>query len=148
MVREFYGGAAMNFGQAISSCFAKYATFKGRASRSEFWFCYPFFLIALAVAAGLDVLLGTGISIADTPLGYGYIYLLIALLTIIPFTSVTVRRLHDKDKSGWWYWLFLVPIVGGIVILVWLCQKGTAGENRFGPDPLQTSTGISSGAAA
>ena len=60
------------------------------------------------------------------------------LFNIIPAISVSVRRLHDVDKSGWWYWVGLVPLIG-LIILFFYVQKGTVGANRFGPDPLGDS---------
>ncbi|MEJ2021636.1 MAG: DUF805 domain-containing protein [Maritimibacter sp.] len=70
---------------------------------------------------------------------------LFLLATLLPSISVTVRRLHDRDKSGWWYWLFLVPIVGPIVLLVWFILEGTRGANSYGPDPLDPSGSGDSG---
>ena len=60
----------------------------------------------------------------------------ILLVFAIPQLSVTVRRLHDLDRSGWWFWLGLVPLVGGLILLVWFCMKGTEGDNQYGPNPL------------
>ena len=115
----------MGFTQAIASGFQKYATFEGRACRSEYWFFALFhFLVALiAVFAGIVV------------------FVLVALAFLLPSLSVLVRRLHDVDRSGWWYWIVLIPIVGAILILVWFCTEGTQGDNRFGPDPLAHEPG-------
>jgi uncharacterized membrane protein YhaH (DUF805 family) len=66
----------------------------------------------------------------------GYIY---TLGFILPYLAVTVRRMHDLDKSGWWWLIGFIPLVGAIILLVWFCQRGTVGPNRFGPDPLLTS---------
>jgi uncharacterized membrane protein YhaH (DUF805 family) len=60
---------------------------------------------------------------------------LISLAFILPVLSATVRRLHDTGRSGWWYWIVLVPFVGWIVLLVFLVLEGEAGENKYGPDP-------------
>jgi len=60
----------------------------------------------------------------------------VILLVFIPQLSVTVRRLHDLDRSGWWFWPGLVPLVGGLILLVWFCMKGTEGDNQYGPNPL------------
>jgi len=97
-------------------------------------------VICSIVARILDMIAGTTFSM-PTPdggtvsMGYGYIYSLYALAIILPALSVTVRRLHDRDRSGWWYWLLLIPLVGAIWLLVWFCSGGTQGDNRFGPDP-------------
>ena len=71
-------------------------------------------------------------------MGYGPIYALVLLVFFLPSLSAQVRRLHDRNKSGWWY-LLCFTIIGAIPLLVWLCQKGTTGENRFGPDPLSAA---------
>jgi uncharacterized membrane protein YhaH (DUF805 family) len=61
---------------------------------------------------------------------------LFSLATLLPGLAVAVRRLHDLDSSGWWILLFLIPLVGAIILIVWFCTKGTDGPNRFGPDHL------------
>jgi uncharacterized membrane protein YhaH (DUF805 family) len=58
-----------------------------------------------------------------------------ALLVFLPSLAVSVRRLHDRDLSGWWILIGLVPVLGAILLLVWSCMEGTQGDNRFGPDP-------------
>ncbi len=118
-------GKPMSIGEAISSCFGKFFQFSGRASRSEYWF---FYLVYLIVYIG-TLLLGVdsfGYSTGLFPLS------LAGLAFFFPWLSVFVRRLHDTDRSGWWFWLLLIPIIGWIVILVFLCQKPTPGRNRFG----------------
>jgi len=71
------------------------------------------------------------------PFGIGRTLLgLFFLASFLPAISVIVRRLHDTDRSGWWYWIGLIPLVGAILLLVWFCTRGTSGPNRFGPDPL------------
>jgi uncharacterized membrane protein YhaH (DUF805 family) len=62
---------------------------------------------------------------------------LVELGLFLPSLGVIVRRLHDLDKSGWWYFFVIVPLVGPIMMLVWLCTRGTNGGNRFGNDPLR-----------
>lgn len=115
----------MSFTQAIAHCYSNYATFSGRASRSEFWFfrLYVFLVMLLGF-----ILIPAGIGIV--------ILCVAALANFLPDLSVTVRRLHDTDHSGWWFWISLVPFVGIIVLLVFFCTRGSWGENRFGPDPL------------
>ena len=68
---------------------------------------------------------------------------LIELLLFLPNIAVQVRRLHDLDRTGWWLWIFLVPLVGAILLLVWFCTRGTDGPNRHGPDPLPPRTRFS-----
>jgi uncharacterized membrane protein YhaH (DUF805 family) len=114
----------MGFGDAINTCFGKYATFTGRAVRSEFWFWVLFTLIVLIV---LNIIQFTVSSI-----GGSVLQLLFELATLIPSIAVAARRLHDTDRSGWWQLLAFIPIVGFIILLVWYCQPGTPGANRFG----------------
>lgn len=106
----------------------KYATFSGRATRSQFWLFTLVFVILNIVGAVLDVVVGTG-----GPNGPGVITGLIVLVHFLPYISVFVRRLHDIDRSGWWYWFGVVPIIGGIVLLVFMCTRSTPGPNKYGP---------------
>lgn len=120
----------MDFGEAIRSGFQNYATFRGRASRSEFWF-WTLFAVLLTVAAGMvDAVLFPGSNLAG---------LAVALLLFIPGLTIGVRRLHDLDRTGWWILIGFTGI-GLILLIVWSCMQGTAGPNRFGPDPLAGST--------
>lgn len=125
----------MTFVKAIESSLSQYMTFRGRAARSEFWFFYLFSSICSVVAIIIDNILGTQFKNIDSLSGglYGYVYLLVALGLFIPNLSVSVRRLHDTNRSGRWYWILLVPLISVILLLVW---KGTGGDNEYGPDPL------------
>jgi uncharacterized membrane protein YhaH (DUF805 family) len=118
----------MNFQNAVVSCLRKYATFEGRASRSEFWYFYLFCILASLVAAVLDGLRSNFDS--DTA------SLILSLAIFVPFIAVAARRLHDLDKSGWWQLLLLIPLIGYLILIVWWATKGTEGGNRFGEDPL------------
>lgn len=115
----------MDFTTAVKTCFSKFATFEGRARRSEYWFFTLF-----------TVLVSTVLSIIDAVTGIGVLSLLFTLAVLIPGIAVAVRRLHDTDRSGWWYLLILIPIVGFIVLIIWFCSRGTGDANRFGADPL------------
>lgn len=115
----------MTFAQAIRSCYSKYVTFSGRAPRSEYWF-FVLFQCLIVVAYGLLMPFETGRALLG----------LLLLANFLPAICVTVRRLHDTDRSGWWYWIGLIPLVGAILLLIWFCTRGTSGANRFGPDPL------------
>jgi uncharacterized membrane protein YhaH (DUF805 family) len=132
----------MTFVEAIKTGLSKYVTWKGRASRSEFWFFFLFVLASVIVASIIDGILGTTFKTVN-PLtgleqsaGYGYVYLLVAVALFLPNLSVMVRRLHDTGRSGWWYWIVLIPLVGAIVLIVWFATKGTTGSNEYGEDPL------------
>ena len=119
----------MNFAQAITAGFRNYVNFTGRASRSEFWFWVLFAILVSIAATLIDVMLFSDSEMS--PLST-----LAGLALLLPNLSVSVRRLHDLDRSGWWVLLGLIPIVGLIIIIIWNCSKGTPGPNRFGPDPL------------
>jgi uncharacterized membrane protein YhaH (DUF805 family) len=133
----------MTFGESISTCLSKYVTWQGRASRSEYWYFILFCVLCYVVAMVIDRSLGTTFNFTnpatglEASMGYGYAYTLVALGLFLPSLSAMVRRLHDTDHSGWWYWIVLVPLIGAILVLVWFCSRGTNGENRFGFDPLQ-----------
>jgi len=113
----------MDFVTAAKTGLSKYATFSGRARRSEFWFFILFQILALLVAAVLDGIVGTN----------GGLYGLVALGFLVPVLAVSVRRLHDTDRAGWWYLLVFVPF-GVILLIIWWASKGTLGDNRFGAD--------------
>lgn len=122
----------MGFFEAISSVFTKYATFSGRAPRSEFWW---FWLLNLIVGVALDgsgARAGNGMHMG-APSVLGIVW---HLAVFIPMLAVSVRRLHDIDRTGWWLLLWLIPVIGWIVIFVFHVLPGTAGQNRFGPNPL------------
>jgi uncharacterized membrane protein YhaH (DUF805 family) len=136
---------SMSFGAAIKTCFDKYATFDGRATRSEFWWFYLFVLIVSLVATLPGYLLMIG-GLAGTADGaspgalfwVGTILLivggLVQLALIIPQLAVGCRRLHDRGQSGWLQLLLLVPC-GNIVLLIFWIMEGTPGDNAYGPKP-------------
>jgi uncharacterized membrane protein YhaH (DUF805 family) len=109
----------------------KYATFEGRARRKEFWFFALFNFLAMIVLALIDGVLGTFSEEA----GIGLLSGIYVLAIIIPSIAVTVRRLHDTDRSGWWFLLSFVPLIGGLVLLVFEVLDSTPGANRYGPNP-------------
>jgi uncharacterized membrane protein YhaH (DUF805 family) len=110
---------------------SKYATFTGRARRKEYWYFVLFYVLAFIVLAVVDEVTGT----LDEEAGIGLLSGIFVLATIVPLIAVTVRRLHDTDRSGWWVLLNLVPIIGGIVLLVFTVLDSQPGANRFGPNP-------------
>lgn len=123
----------MNFSQAVSSFFARWKDFNGRSSRSEYWWA-TFFVILTSIFTNILTLF-LGLS--------GSIVAIIVLLLIVIFSlfltiaslALVVRRLHDTNKSGWWY-LIIFTIIGILPLLYWYCKKGDEGENRFGSNPL------------
>lgn len=102
-----------------------YANFKGRARRKEFWMFYLFNMLFLMATVIIDYVLGT----------FPLLYAIYLLAMVIPALAVTVRRLHDIGKSGWWYFILLIPFVGVIWLLVLLFTDGNPGENSYGPSP-------------
>ena len=105
-------------------CWKKYVEFSGRARRKEYWMFVLFNLIASIVAGFIDGLLGTRMI--------GSLY---SLAVLLPGLAVRARRLHDTDRSGWWMLIALIPLVGWIVLLIFMCLDSTPGENRFGANP-------------
>lgn len=130
----------MTFSESVKTVFGKYATFRGRAARSEYWWWALLNIIITTVlyvpytyavlAQDTTMLLTTGLLMAAWGLG-----------VLIPNLAVTVRRLHDTNRSGWNILWSLIPLVGGIVVFVFLVLEGTHGDNSYGTDPLNDSDG-------
>ena len=116
----------MGFMDAVKVCFSKYAGFSGRARRSEYWY---FMLFNLIVSVVLSVVEG----IIDMP---GLLVGLYSLAVTLPTLAVTARRLHDTGRSGWWMLIQLIPLVGFIILLLWLVKAGAEAENAYGPTAI------------
>ena len=114
----------MGFGEAVSVCFKKSFVWEGRASRAEFWWFELAQLLIIIVALIIDQIIGTGV-----------LYIIAAIVFILPSIAVLIRRLHDTDRTGWWYWIQLLPLIGLIVILVFTLTGGDEGDNKYGPNP-------------
>ncbi len=129
----------MEFTQSVKSVFSKYATFSGRASRSEYWYFVLFNIIASIALFLLGIAIGAAVGGSDGAMGgliVGYIlYVIYGLGVLIPSLAVTVRRLHDTNNSGWLILIGLIPCIGGIVLLVLTILQGTNGENKYGDIP-------------
>ncbi len=117
----------------------RYADFSGRSRRKEYWL---FALLVFAVTFALALLIGVfdhrSMMADGNPFMAGSAFALIGLFVlaiIIPSIAVQVRRFHDQDKSGWFVLLNLIPYIGGLIVLVFMCLEGTRGPNRFGEDP-------------
>jgi uncharacterized membrane protein YhaH (DUF805 family) len=111
----------------------QYADFNGRARRKEYWMFVLFNTIFSILAMIFDNVFG----IAIEGIGYGPIYLLYVLAMMIPSLAVAVRRLHDVGKSGWMILISLIPIIGGIWLLVLFVTDGNPGENEHGANPKE-----------
>ena len=118
----------MTFVEAIQSVISNYANFSGRARRSEYWY---FALLAIIV----NIVLGI---VSQIPV-LGMIAVLLSgvwsLAIIVPSLALVWRRLHDIGKSGVWFFIAFVPLVGEILLLIWLCKDSQPGENQYGPNP-------------
>lgn len=143
----------MTFGQAIKSVFKRYATFQGRASRSEFWWWYLFTAIVSAILA-IPYYIGlaqsastavvdpkTGEIVAGSLSGlaiFGLVLVVIwSLAIIIPTIAVAARRLHDTDRTAWWLLLYFLACcaIGPIILIIFWVMPSTMGPNRFGEGP-------------
>ena len=123
----------MSFQQAISSVFSKYVCFTGRARRSEYWY----WTLLCAVVSGV---LGEIYNVTDS----SFISILSGLWSLgvfLPSLGVFWRRMHDIGKSGAWYLLNLIPLVGQIILLVWVCKDSQPGSNQYGPSPKYPAPG-------
>lgn len=111
-----------------------YAVFRGRARRREYW---TFELMNAAIALALFVL-AVELGKAGYPYFVSLPFLYIAA-TMIPSLSSLIRRLHDTGRSGWWFWINLIPLFGPISMFIFTVEDSQAGENRYGPNPKQQS---------
>jgi uncharacterized membrane protein YhaH (DUF805 family) len=116
----------------------KYAVFSGRSRRMEYWYFVLFNILVSIVLGAIDGLLGTRGSYA----GAGLLSGIYGLAVLIPSLAVTVRRLHDTDRTGWWILIALVPLIGVIVLLVFAALEGTPGDNQYGPNPKEASARV------
>jgi uncharacterized membrane protein YhaH (DUF805 family) len=117
----------MPFTEAIRSVLNQYAGFTGRARRSEYWYWTLFYIILSIIASMLD----RAIFHSTYASWFGAI---VGLGLLIPSLAVAVRRLHDTSRSGWWILLGLIPVVGGIILLIFYIQD-SHGDNQYGPSP-------------
>ena len=124
----------MSFSQAVKSGFANYANFTGRATRAEFWWFALFVLLAELIPY-----IGLFASLPSTGEDASGIYFLFAALVgviwlglILPYLAVAVRRLHDTNRSGWWYFISFVPCIGFIWLIILLVTPSTPGPNQYG----------------
>lgn len=110
----------MSFVDSIKTCFTKYVDFKGRASRPEYWWFFLSYFVLYVIFLAIKV----------PAIAY-----LVALVYFLPLLAAAVRRLHDTGRSGWWYLIGLVPLVGIIILIVFLASEGNPGQNAYGSPP-------------
>ena len=111
----------------------KYTVFSGRARRKEFWMFFLFSTIISVILAVVDEFMGWQFEMGGDIIGF--LSTLYYLAVIVPYLAVIFRRLHDTERSGWWMLIAFIPLVGVLILLVFLILQGTRGDNRFGPDP-------------
>lgn len=114
----------------------RYAEFSGRSRRMEYWMFLLGVVIVAIILSIIESILGLSGMVGGF---YGPLTLLLVLAIIIPGIAVQVRRFHDQDKTGWLVLLGFIPIIGGIIVLVFMCLEGTKGPNQYGPDPKGAS---------
>lgn len=127
----------MNIFKAYASCISRYADFRGRSRRAEFWGFYLSSSLLLLPCYLLDTMLG--LNFDDGEPG-GLIYSLFALFNLVPTLSALVRRLHDSGRSGWYYFIAIIPLLGVILALYWLFQDSQPRRNKWGENPKGVGT--------
>ncbi len=120
----------MGFAEAVRTCLNKYVDFNGRARRSEYWWWVLFTVLVSLVAGIVDLALGTRL-----------VQYVASLALFLPGLAVAIRRLHDTDRSGWFVLLALLPIIGGIILIVFFLQDSKP-ANTYGPSPKALGVGV------
>ena len=126
----------LSMGEAVANVFKNYANFKGRARRSEYWWFLVFnSLVSIFLNCIIQPIANSNSNSMFLVCLALFLYLAYLVGMIIPAWAVTVRRLHDIGKSGWWWLIALIPIVGSLVLLVWSCQDSAVCESKYGSSP-------------
>ena len=115
----------------------KYAVFSGRATRAEYWYFTLFNILALFVLAIIDGVIGS----FNAEAGIGLLGGIYSLAVLIPNIAVSVRRLHDTDRSGWWLLIYLIPLIGALVLLIFMVQDSQTSDNPYGLNPKPGNKG-------
>ena len=119
----------VSFSQAVRMAFDSYCRFQGRSSRSEYWW-WVLFVAILGFCIGIiEGILGFSMTAVQTTSG------ILSLALLLPGLGLSVRRLHDIGKSGWWILLGFIPLVGAIVLIIWFAQNSQMQDNQYGPVP-------------
>jgi uncharacterized membrane protein YhaH (DUF805 family) len=116
----------MTLKESVAYCLTNYFNFSGRGGRPEYWW----FVVACAIAGVIG-------AVVDAIIGRSILDPIISVGTIFPTLAAATRRLHDTDRSGWWQLIWFVPLIGWIVLIVWLATPGTPGPNRYGDGPAR-----------
>lgn len=111
----------------------RFADFKGRSRRAEYWW-FTLAIFCWSILEQITIEIFKSVPILGALLALGVF--LASLALIVPSLAVYFRRLHDTDRSAWWLLLLLIPLVGFVILIVWMATPGTVGANRFGPDPI------------
>ncbi len=119
----------MGFKEAVVSCFQNWKDFKGRSRRSEYWYFLLFNITLMLILSILTLI--TGLSL------FYYVGRIYGLIALIPGFAVASRRLHDINKSEWFLLLIAIPLIGFIILLIWLAKDSDPGENKYGPNPKE-----------
>ena len=139
----------MDFGSSVKLALARYGTVRGRSARAEFWFFMLFYVLVFCGTSIVDHIFDLTYTLGHTDLFgqltpdvaqtkglNGFLSSIAAVVLVLPGLTVGIRRLQDTGRAAGWLFLAGIPLVGIIILIVWWCQRGTAGDNRFGPDPL------------
>ena len=130
MSRNLFKHIVMNW---YLKALKQYADFNGRSRRKEYWM----FLLVNMMVAFILIVLDNLLGLASETLGYGPLYGVYLLATILPGLALSVRRLHDLGKSGWMLLIVLIPLIGGIWLIVLMAKEGEAVENKYGINPKE-----------
>lgn len=122
----------VSFSQAVRMAFDSYCRFQGRSSRSEYWWWVLFVAILSFCIGIIEAILGFSMTAVQTTSG------ILSLVLLLPGLGLSVRRLHDIGKSGWWVLLGFIPVVGAIVLIIWFAQNSQMQDNQYGPVPNLT----------
>jgi uncharacterized membrane protein YhaH (DUF805 family) len=122
----------MGFGQSIKHVFSNMTNFSGRASRSEFWWFYLFIVI---IGAILSIIANATGADSSSSITVNLLSIIIYVVLVLASLSVSVRRLHDSNKSGWLVLLNLLCCIGPIILIIFWVQPSTEGDNSYGPRP-------------
>ena len=133
---SFGGGAGAadvpTFSEALPMVMKKFATFSGRASRPEFWYFWLTCFLVNFIFNVIVQLVGPESAASNI---VAIVQGLFGLAIIIPHIAVVVRRLHDTNRTGWWFLIVFIPLIGAIILLLWLASAPTPGTNMYGPQP-------------